>query len=148
MLNDGHRPKNRWAPTPKPAFRYPLIFSILHVSSCSFLRSAIACPRSWYFQDIDYVGSEVPGNSSGPPTRWCTPEARLSPTVSCPMSWRGSYGTLAIDGLFVFWPCYSYLWSFSAFSVVPAVSLLTVLLVLLYSSVLLVSCGSNGSAVR
>ena len=84
-------------------------------------------------------GSEVPGSSSGPPTRWCTPEARLSPTVSCPMSWRGSYGTLAIDGLFVFWPCYSYLWSFSAFSVVPAVSLLTDLLVLLYSSVFLVS---------
>ena len=127
MLNEGHRPKNRWAPTPKPAFRYPLTF-LLQVSSCSFLRSAVACPRSWYLQDIDYVGSEVPGNSSGPPTRWCSPEARLSPTVSCPMSWRGS-GTMAIDGLFVFWPSYSYLWSFSA--VVQAVSLLTVLLVLL-----------------
>ena len=58
-------------------------------------------------------------SSSGPPTRRCSPEARLSPTLSCPMSRRGSDGTMAIDGLFVFWPCYSYLWSFSAISVVP-----------------------------
>ena len=124
---------------PKTGFQVSPYFLTLQVSSCSFLRSAVACPRSWYFQDIDNVGSEVPGNSSGPPARWCSPEARLSPTLSCPMSWRGSDGTMAIDGLFVFWHCYSYLWSFSALSVVPALSLLTVLLVLLYSSVFLVS---------
>ena len=137
-LNEGHRPKNRWAPTPKPASGIPLLFNSAGIF---VLFSAVggACPRSWYFQDIDYVGSEVPGNSSYPPTRWCSPEARLSPTVSCPMSWRGSDGTMAIDGLFIFWPCYSSLWSFSAFSVVPAVSLPTVLLVLLFSSVFLVS---------
>ena len=104
---------------PKTGFQVSPYFLTLQVSSCSFLRSAVACPRSWYFQDIDYVGSEVQGKSSGPPTRRCSPEARLSPTVSCPMSRRGSDGIMAIDGLFVFWPCYSYLWSFSAISVVP-----------------------------
>ena len=133
---------------PKTGFQVSPYFLILQVSSCSFLRLVVACPRSWYFQVIDYVGSEVPASSIGPPPRWCSPEARLSPTVSCPMSRRGSDATMAIDGLFVFWPCYSYLWSFSALSVVLAVSLLTVLLVLLYSSVFLVSWGSNGSAVR
>ena len=85
------------------------------------------------------MGSEVLDNSSGPPTRWCSLEVRLIPTVSCPMSWRGSDGTVAIGGLFVFWPCYSHLWSFLAVSVVTAVSLLTVLLVLRYSSLFLVS---------
>ena len=127
----GHRPQNQLSGIPL----------LLNSAGIFVLFSAVGGSMSEIvvLPDIDYVESEVPGSSIGPPTRWCSPEARLSPTVSCPMSRRGSDATMAIDGLFVFWPCYSYLWSCSAFSVVPAVSLLTVLLVLLYSSVFLVS---------
>ena len=82
-----------WGTDPKTGFQVSPYLKTLQVSSCSFLRSGAACPRSWYFQDIDYVGSEVQGHSSGPPARWCSQEARQSPTVSCPMSWRSSDGT-------------------------------------------------------
>ena len=117
--NEGHRPKNRWAPTPKTGFQVSPYFLTLQVSLCSFLRSAVACPRSWYFQDIDYVESEVPGSSSGPPTRRCSPEARLSSTVSCPMSRRGSDGQWTLMVCSYFGTAIRISRSFSAISVLP-----------------------------